>query len=108
MPPKKKGGRYTPKGGPVPKAPSTARSGRTDAAATTPARARAARKPAPPWFLVLIGVLWIAVGFVIALRVEGSWRILPALVFAVVGVAYLRAALNATMRRNETRWPDRH
>ena len=105
MPPKKKGGRYTPKGGSPPRS-AAARTGgeaeRSPDASRSSRAARPPRKPSPVWFLALVGVLWVAAGLMVAVRVEGSWRIAPAMILAFVGLAYLRAAVRELIRRRES------
>ena len=94
MPPKKKGGRYTPKGGPAPKTPAP-RANRS----TPDDTAQVGRRPSPTWFLAVIAVLWLGAAAVVALKVDAAWKIVPAVVFAGVGLFYLRAAMQTVVRR---------
>jgi hypothetical protein len=94
MPSKKKGGRYTPKGGTTARRPPP----RTPRSRPDPGPALD-RRESPAWFLALIAVLWLAAALAIAVKVDALWKVVPVVIFGGVSVYYLRAAVAAVRRR---------
>jgi hypothetical protein len=92
-------GRVTPKGGPS-KLPATGKRISPD----TPVQV--GRRPSNPAFLLLLGVLWIAVGVVVMVAASFSWRFILGIVAIGIGLFFLRGA-GATVVRREQRRPQR-
>jgi hypothetical protein len=88
-------GRVTPKGG---------------AAASPPARPAKAeepvqvgRRPSSSGFLLLVGVMWLAVGVVMIFTLTASWRFVPGIVSLGIGLMFLRGAGATELRRERRR-----
>lgn len=91
---KKKGGRVTPKG----TAPRQSRPGRPSPGEDQPLP-QVGRRPTKPSFLLLVGAMWAAAGFVALAALHASWKLIPVIVFFGIGLLYLRAAGTAYMRQ---------
>jgi hypothetical protein len=61
---------------------------------------RAGRRPSNPSFLLVVGVVWIACGFVALIGMSAGWRLIPAIFFVGMGLLYLRGGLVALARRD--------
>jgi hypothetical protein len=92
-------GRVTPKGG----APAARPAGRR-VPADEPIQV--GRRPSNPAFLLLVGVMWIAVGIIVMVAASFGWRFIPGVAFIGVGLFFLRGA-GATVVRREQRRPNR-
>jgi len=90
---KKKGGRYTPRGG-APLRPQP-QAGRGDG----PPLGQVGRRPTRPALLLAIGLLWVLCGVTALVRLDASWKLIPGVVFIGIGVLYLRAAGTAYLRQ---------
>lgn len=89
-------GRVTPKGGPV--NPPTARR-----RINPDEPVQVGRRPSNPAFLLLVGVLWIAVGVVVMVAGSMSWRLIPGIVAIGFGLFFLRGAGATVLRREQRR-----
>jgi hypothetical protein len=63
------------------------------------------RRPSRPGFLVLVGLMWIAVGVIELFALDASWRFVPAIVFAGIGLFFLRGAAMTITRRDDQQSP---
>ena len=65
------------------------------------------KRPSNPAVLALVGMIWLAaaVGAYVGLRT--SWKLIVIVVFAGIGLLYLRGAAGAYLRRGENRGPGR-
>jgi len=64
------------------------------------------RRPSNPSFLALVGFMWVVAGVVALVKMHASWKIAVGIVFAGIGLFYLRAAAMTVVRRDErTRKP---
>jgi len=59
------------------------------------------RRPSNPAFLLLLGVLWIAVGIVIMVAATFSWRFVLGIVAVGIGLFFLRGAGATVVRRDQ-------
>jgi len=89
-------GRARPRSGATPPGPSSG-------ATPSPEKRQVGRRPSPPGLLLTIGVLWVAAGVVVFTRVHATWRLIPAIVGAGIGLYYLRGAATTVLRRDELR-----
>jgi hypothetical protein len=95
----KKGGRYTPPA-------NAARAPRPPAGESEPTP-EVGRRPTPPVMLFILAGMWIVAGVVAGIRLDVSWRLIPAVVFIGIGLLYLRAAITTVVRRDEHAARDR-
>jgi len=58
------------------------------------------RRPSRPGFLLAVGFLWIAVAVIELFALDASWRFVPAIVFAGIGLFFLRGAAVTVTRRD--------
>jgi hypothetical protein len=86
-------GRVTPKADPG-AAPDRSRRFDLDAAS------QIGRRPSSPGFLVLVSLMWIAVGIIAIISLHAAWRFVPGIVFIGVGLLFLRGAGSTVMRRD--------
>jgi hypothetical protein len=96
---RRKGGRFTPKGGGTPPS-SRSRATPSSNPATAP---QVGRRPSPPWLLMVIALMWLAAGAFVWSRLDASWKLVPAAVFVGIGFFYLRGALQTIVRHDERR-----
>ncbi len=90
-------GRVTPKGGaPAPRA------SRQKMTPETPVQI--GRRPSNPAFLLLVGVLWLAVGVSVMVAEKFAWRFIVGIVAIGIGLFFVRGA-GATVVRRERRIP---
>ena len=57
------------------------------------------RHPSPPGFLLLVALAWFAAAVGALVILHAGWKLIPVVVFAGVGVLYLRGAMSAYLRR---------
>jgi hypothetical protein len=57
------------------------------------------RRPSSPGFLVLVAVMWLAVGVILFLSLATGWRLIPAIVAFGIGLLFLRGAVSTVLRR---------
>jgi hypothetical protein len=89
-------GRVTPKGGPTNPPPGRRR-------IDPDAPVQIGRRPSNPAFLLLLAVLWIAVGIVVMVAASFSWRFIPGVVAIGFGLFFLRGAGATVVRREQRR-----
>ena len=63
------------------------------------------KRPSNPTFLALVGLLWIAAAIGALLVLHRSWKLIPVVCFAGVGLLYLRGAAGAYLRRDSSPGP---
>lgn len=61
------------------------------------------RRPSPPNFLLLVGVLWIACGVYALVKLHAGWKLIPGILFIGIGLFWVRAWATATLRRENRR-----
>jgi hypothetical protein len=61
------------------------------------------RRPSSLSFLLLVSVMWLAVGVVILVGVSASWHIVPGIVAIGIGLFFLRGAATSLVRRDARR-----
>lgn len=57
------------------------------------------KHPSSPWLLGVVGFSWLAAATFALLRLHASWKLIPVVVFAGIGVLYLRGAAASYLRR---------
>ena len=57
------------------------------------------KHPSSPWLLAVVGLAWLAAAVFALLRLHASWKLIPVVVFAGIGVLYLRGAAASYLRR---------
>jgi hypothetical protein len=57
------------------------------------------KHPSSPWLLAIVGLAWLAAAAFALLRLHASWKLIPVMVFAGIGVLYLRGAAASYLRR---------
>ena len=65
------------------------------------------RHPSPPALLAVIAVAWLAASVYTLVRLHASWKLIPVVVFAGIGLLYLRAAAMSYLRREPPDPPSR-
>lgn len=60
------------------------------------------RRPSSPLFLMAVGLMWVAAGVIALFAMTAGWRFVPAVVFAGIGLYFVRGA-SATILRRERR-----
>jgi len=63
------------------------------------------RRPSSPAFLLVVSLMWIAVGIIAIASLTAWWRFVPGIVFIGIGLLFLRGA-SATIVRRERRQSD--
>jgi hypothetical protein len=58
------------------------------------------RRPSSPAFLLLVAIMWIAVGVIAIISLTASWRLVPGIVCIGVGLLFLRGAGATVIRRD--------
>ena len=61
------------------------------------------KRPSSPYFLVIVAVLWVAVGIVIMVAATFSWRFVVGIVAIGIGLFFLRGAGATVLRREQRR-----
>jgi hypothetical protein len=61
------------------------------------------RRPSSLGFLLLVSVMWLAVGIVVLVGVSASWHIVPGIVAIGIGLFFLRGAAASLVRRDTRR-----
>jgi hypothetical protein len=61
------------------------------------------KRPSNPMFLSLVGVMWVAAGVVALFGLHAGWRFVPAIVFAGIGLYFVRSASATVLRRERRR-----
>ena len=57
------------------------------------------RRESNPILLGIVAIMWIVVGAVCGLYLHASWRLIPAILSLGIGLAFLRGAAGAYVRR---------
>lgn len=57
------------------------------------------KHPSPPGFLLVVALAWFAAAVGALVILHSSWKLIPVVVFAGIGVLYLRGAMSAYLRR---------
>ncbi len=57
------------------------------------------RRPSNPLFLFVVGVAWVLCGIVAFFALTASWKLVPAIVFAGIGLLWMRGAVTAAQRQ---------
>ncbi|MGH9125470.1 MAG: hypothetical protein ACRDZ8_12205 [Acidimicrobiales bacterium] len=105
-------GRATPKGGPTQSGPASSgptRSGPNPAPPRLPKGldpdrpSIVGRRPSSPAFLLVVGVMWLAVGVIIFVALHTGWKLIPAIFSIGVGLFFLRGAGATVLRRDRRR-----
>jgi hypothetical protein len=96
-------GRVTPKGGPSKPSPERP-AGRRPPSPDT--RFQVGRQPSNPLFLLIVGLLWIAVGVIIMVAASFSWRFILGIVAIGIGLFFIRGAGSTVVRREQRRSDD--
>lgn len=65
------------------------------------------RRPSSPGFLLLVGVMWLAVGVICFFNLHTSWRLIPSIFAVGVGVMFSRGAFATVLRREKRRSTER-
>jgi hypothetical protein len=89
-------GRATPKGG-----TSQPPAGRQPISPDKPVQV--GRRPSNPSFLLLLGVMWVAVGVIVMVAASFSWRFVLGIVAIGFGLFFLRGAGATVVRREHRR-----
>jgi Flp pilus assembly protein TadB len=63
------------------------------------------RRPSSPAFLLVVSLMWIAVGIIAIASLTAWWRFVPGIVFIGIGLLFLRGA-SATIVRRDRRQSD--
>ena len=92
------GGRAMPKGGSQTPAPKP----RLPKGLDPERPAVIGRRPSNPAFLLLVALMWLAVGAIIFFALHTGWRLIPAIFSIGVGLFFLRGA-GATVLHRERR-----
>ena len=103
-------GRATPKGGP--KKPTPGKAGARNRPAKRPPLdidkpVTIGRRPSSPGFLAIVAVMWLAVGVVVILTMQSTWKLVPAIVAIGIGLMFLRGAGATVLRRERRRSSER-
>jgi hypothetical protein len=61
------------------------------------------RRPSSPLFLLVVAVMWIAVGVVVLTSVQADWHLIPGIVAIGIGLFFLRGASATILRRDARR-----
>jgi hypothetical protein len=61
------------------------------------------KRPSSPYFLLLVGFAWVAVGIIIMAVATFSWRFAIGIVAIGVGLFFLRGAGATVVRREQRR-----
>ena len=91
-------GRVTPKGNKTP-APSSGRRINPDEPV------QVGRKPSSAGFLLLVSVMWVAVGIIVLFTRHTTWKIVPGIVFIGIGLMFFRGFGSTVIRREQRRPP---
>ncbi len=57
------------------------------------------RRPSSPGFLVVVAIMWLAVGIILFLTLSTGWRLIPAIVAFGIGLLFLRGSVSTVLRR---------
>jgi len=57
------------------------------------------RRPSSPGFLFVVGVAWVLCGIVAFFALTASWKLVPAIFFAGLGLLWIRGAVTAAQRQ---------
>lgn len=92
------------------KGAAPAKGGAKEAAARPPARRGppklgagppvVGKRPSNPALLALVGLLWLAAAVAAYVGLHKSWKLIVIVVFAGIGLLYLRGAAGAYLRRS--------
>jgi hypothetical protein len=61
------------------------------------------RRPSSVSFLLLVALMWLAVGIVILVGVSATWHLIPGIVAIGIGLFFLRGAAASLVRRDARR-----
>jgi hypothetical protein len=89
-------GRVTPKGGPSASSPRRSRPDPEEPV-------QIGRRPSNPFFLLIVGFMWVAVGLIILFAATFRWRFVVAIVAIGIGLFFLRGAGATVVRRDQRR-----
>jgi hypothetical protein len=56
------------------------------------------RRPSSPRFLLVVAIMWLAVGIVVLFTLKTGWRLIPAILALGIGGMFLRGALTTILR----------
>jgi hypothetical protein len=68
--------------------------------------AQVGRRPSNPAFLLLLGVVWVVCAVVAATGLHTSWRLIPTIGFAGIGLYFLRGGAVTLIRRGDPKAGD--
>ena len=57
------------------------------------------KRPSNPGFLLVVGVMWLAAAVIAEVGLHSSWKLIIVVVFAGIGLLYLRGAAGSYLRR---------
>jgi hypothetical protein len=57
------------------------------------------KRPSSVAFLLVVALAWFAAGVVSYFELHAHWKLIPTIVFAGIGLLYLRGGLTAYLRR---------
>ncbi|HEU5002127.1 MAG TPA: hypothetical protein VFW71_05035 [Actinomycetota bacterium] len=57
------------------------------------------KHPSPPGFLLAVALAWFAAAIGALVILHAGWKLIPVVVFAGIGLLYLRGAMNSYLRR---------
>jgi hypothetical protein len=63
------------------------------------------RRPSSPAFLLVVALMWIAVGIIAIASLSAWWKFVPGILFVGIGLLFLRGA-SATVVRRDRRQSD--
>lgn len=58
------------------------------------------KHPSPPGFLLLVALAWFAAAIGALVLLTAGWKLIPVVVFAGIGLLYLRGAMGGYLRRS--------
>jgi hypothetical protein len=88
-------GRVTPKG----KQPPSPRRINPDE------RVQVGRRPSSAGFLLLVSVMWVAVGIIVLFTLHSTWKLIPGIVFIGIGLMFFRGFGSTVIRRQQRQPP---
>jgi hypothetical protein len=63
------------------------------------------RRPSSAGFLLLVAVMWVAVGIIVLFTLHTSWKLVPGIVFIGIGLLFFRGFGSTVIRREQRRPP---
>jgi hypothetical protein len=91
-------GRVTPKGKQPPPAPNRRRINPDEPV-------QVGRRPSSAGFLLLVSVMWVAVGIIVLFTLHTTWKLIPGIVFIGIGLMFFRGFGSTVIRRQQRQPP---